>query len=119
MAFVNEQIPQEVLDSFDFSIFKRIVGGHLPRKLNANHSWVHDKDRDAFLIATDAGGGTCRCAEGGYVCPLVEGGCSLFFRRRRGHSRAKGLGHKMEKAAQRKGLHTASRSSGGEAHRIH
>lgn len=57
MAFVTEHIPSDVLDSFDFSIFKEMFERHLPSKLRPTANWTRDKDRDAFLLWTGGGGG--------------------------------------------------------------
>jgi hypothetical protein len=55
VSFIAEQIPQQYLETFDFSIFTDMYGRRVPPKPGPNRSWVRDADRNAFLLVTGAG----------------------------------------------------------------
>ena len=56
MAFVNEKIPAEFIQSFDFSVFHNYFGDPVIVYPSIS-TWTGDEGCGAFLIATDAGGG--------------------------------------------------------------
>lgn len=57
MTFINESIPEDIKQTFDFSVFHDPFGR--PHKFESwgQPMWTIDKERDAFLIYTGGGGG--------------------------------------------------------------
>ena len=52
MAFVNEKIPEEEKEKFEFPVFTETDGSK-----PTLWKWTIDKERDAFLVITDKEGG--------------------------------------------------------------
>ena len=57
MAFTNEPIPVDKLQTFDFSVFSDHFGRPFKFPNYGQHQWTIDHEQDVFLIFTSAGGG--------------------------------------------------------------
>ncbi len=55
MAFINERIPEDFKNTFDFSIFSGPFSYWKPKDIEL-YKWTVDRERDAFLLHLASGG---------------------------------------------------------------
>ncbi len=55
MAFINERIPEDFKNTFDFSIFRGPFSYWTPKDIEL-FMWTVDRERDAFLLHLASGG---------------------------------------------------------------